>query len=72
MITLTVKIKNDNNWSKVKATQGVAASRSNHQERQHPVDVVPNAGDVVVSNGSDGVILPPESSSSTEGAGILF
>lgn len=48
---LTIKIKNDNNWTKVKATQGGADIEAKIANGNILVDAVPNAGDVVVSNG---------------------
>lgn len=75
---LTIKIKNDNNWTKVKATQGGADIEATIANGNILVDAVPNAGDVVVSNGdastpasssstptSSSAVVPPQSSAST-------
>ena len=62
---LTIKIKNDNNWTKVKATQGGADIEAKIANGNILVDAVPNAGDVVVSNG-DASSTPASSSSVAE------
>lgn len=61
---LTIKIKNDNNWTKVKATQGGAEVEANIANGNILVEAVPNAGDVVVSNGD--ASSTPASSASVE------
>lgn len=65
---LTIKIKNDNNWTKVKATQGGAEVEANIANGNILVEAVPNAGDVVVSNGdaSSTPTTPASSSSAAE------
>lgn len=64
---LTIKIKNDNNWTKVKATQGGAEVEANIANGNILVEAVPNAGDVVVSNGdaSSTPTTPASSASDT-------
>lgn len=64
---LTIKIKNDNNWTKVKATQGGAEVEAKIANGNILVDAVPNAGDVVVSNGdaSSTPTTPASSASDT-------
>lgn len=59
---LTIKIKNDNNWTKVKATQGGADIEAKIANGNILVDAVPNAGDVVVSNGDASTPVTPASS----------
>lgn len=59
---LTIKIKNDNNWTKVKATQGGADIEAKIANGNILVDAVPNAGDVVVSNGDASTPATPASS----------
>lgn len=61
---LTIKIKNDNNWTKVKATQGGAEIEAKIANGNILVEAVPNAGDVVVSNGD--ASSTPASSASVE------
>lgn len=65
---LTIKIKNDNNWTKVKATQGGAEIEAKIANGNILVDAVPNAGDVVVSNGdaSSTPTTPASSASNTQ------
>lgn len=62
---LTIKIKNDNNWTKVKATQGGADIEAKIANGNILVDAVPNAGDVVVSN-PDGASTPATPASSSD------
>ncbi|MCQ2055679.1 MAG: polysaccharide deacetylase family protein [Fibrobacter sp.] len=62
---LTIKIKNDNNWTKVKATQAGADIEASIKDGNILVDAVPNAGDVVVSN-ADASSTPASSSSIAE------
>lgn len=65
---VTVKIKNDNNWTKVKATQAGADIEAKIANGNILVDAVPNAGDVVVSNGdaSSTPTTPASSASNTQ------
>lgn len=67
---LTIKIKNDNNWTKVKATQGGADIEATIKDGNILVDAVPNAGDVVVTNGDAGSAPVAAVSSSSEGAPV--
>lgn len=59
---LTIKVKNENNWTKVKATQDGADIEATIKDGNIYVDAVPNKGDVKLVNGD----APAPASSSSE------
>ena len=59
---LSIRVKNDNSWTKVTAMQGSKAIDASIKDGYIYFDAVPNGGDIVLS--SDGATVTPGSSSS--------
>ena len=60
---LSIRVKNDNNWTTVSGTQGGKAITVSIKDGYIYFDAVPNGGDVVISSGGS---TPPTSSVSTQ------
>ncbi|MBR2470273.1 MAG: polysaccharide deacetylase family protein [Fibrobacter sp.] len=59
---LSLRIKNDNNWTAASGTQGGKAITTSIKDGYIYFDAVPNGGDIVISSGGS---TPPASSAST-------
>lgn len=60
---LSLRIKNDNNWTAASGTQGGKAIATSIKDGYIYFDAVPNGGDIVISSGGS---TPPASSASTQ------
>ena len=60
---LSLRIKNDNNWTAASGTQGGKAITVSIKDGYIYFDAVPNGGDIVISSGGS---TPPASSSATQ------
>ena len=60
---LSIRVKNDNNWTTVSGTQGGKAITTSIKDGYIYFDAVPNGGDIVISSGGSST---PTSSSATE------